>query len=333
MTRPLRRPLFRTDAGFTLVELMVAITLMAVLMALSVKLASVVIDAYREQRTVLAVERAARASLDILSDAARNASAGVPTGDSQDAAGCTDVTGLKVENHDDGPDELTVIYASGGVVTSLRTTVTDGSSSFEVLDATGLSVGDQVLLTSGESGRLLPVSSIAPAGDQYEIGTVAAATACPGIDLPSAGFPAGTLVVRAKVARFYVEVGGDGVPTLMMDPDGDGPDAAEPLADGIEDLQIAVGVDVDGDGNLIEDGSTADEWFYNAAGDADPPAVTVTRWRALRLTVVARTLREHGEQTTGVRPAAEDHPAGTADVYRRRVLSAVIEIRNLEGSP
>jgi hypothetical protein len=35
-----------------------------------------------------------------------------------------------------------------------------------------------------------------------------------------------------------------------------------------------------------------------------------------------------------LRPRVEDHPiATTPDVFRRRVLSATIEVRNLDGSP
>jgi hypothetical protein len=151
--------------------------------------------------------------------------------------------------------------------------------------------------------------------------------------MPSAGIAAGALVVRARAVAFFIAVAADGLPTLMMDPDLDGPADPEPLADGIEDLQIAVGVDLDGDGILRDDGTAGDEWFYNAAGDPAPPAVTTTRWRALRLTVVARTPHERSAELVSKRPAVEDRPVGDADVYRRRVLSTVVEIRNLEGSP
>ena len=80
-----------SQRGFSLVELMVAVTLVGVITALSVRLASTVLDAYREQRLALAVERSARASIDLVADAVRNASAGVPTGDARDAAGCSEV--------------------------------------------------------------------------------------------------------------------------------------------------------------------------------------------------------------------------------------------------
>jgi prepilin-type N-terminal cleavage/methylation domain-containing protein len=320
------------QAGFTLVELMVSVVLVGVVTSLSVRLASTVIDAYREQRIAMAIQRAARASIDLVSDAVRNASAGVATGDARDAAGCSDVVGIDVVNRSDGPDQISVIYASGGIVTSLRSSVTAASSRFTVTSGDGLAVGDRVLITDGTSGRLLPVNRIEPSGADVEIRTVAAGVGCPGVPMPADGYRAGALVVRARASTFYIATAA-GVPTLMLDPDGTGPEVAEPLAEGIEDMQIAVGVDLDGDGALREDGSTSDEWFYNAAGDLDPPAVTTTRWRAVRVTVVARTTQERQPTTTSLRPALEDRPAGIPDPYRRRVLSTVVEIRNLEGSP
>ena len=320
----------RSQRGFTLVELMVSIVLMGVVASLSVRLASVVIDAYREQRIALSIQRAARASIDLLAEAARNASAGVPTGDARDAAGCSPVVGIEVENHTNAPDRLSVIYASGGIVTSLRSTVGAGTTTFQITSADGLAVGDRVLITNGDTGRLLPIETLVPAGTSVAVGTLAPSTSCPGMPMPS--YAPGALVVRARAATFYVETTA-GVPTLMVDPDGDGPEAAEPLAEGIEDLQIAVGVDLDGDGTLRDEGSTTDEWFYNISGDAAPPPVTTTPWRAVRITVTARTTKERQTVLTSFRGAAEDRPAGAPDPYRRRVLSTVVEIRNLEGSP
>src|SRR6185312_4064680 len=48
-----------------------------------------------------------------------------------------------------------------------------------------------------------------------------------------------SLVIRAQHATFTIAAI-DGIPTLMMDPDAGGPQAAQPLAEGIEDMQIAL---------------------------------------------------------------------------------------------
>jgi hypothetical protein len=76
-----------------------------------------------------------------------------------------------------------------------------------------------------------------------------------------------------------------------------------------------------------------DEWHYNASGDLDPPAITATPWRAMRLTIVARAAKTDIDGDWSLRPAIEDHDAGNLDGFRRRAASTVVEIRNLTGSP
>lgn len=319
---PARRA--RRQAGFTMVELMVSLVLVSLVVALLMQVAVAMLAGFKEQREAMELSRNARAGLEFLSEAVRNASAGVTTGDARDATSCNPVVGITVTNASDGPDAVELVYASGGVVTSVRNAVDGASSELTVVDATGIVAGDVVIVSDGLVGRLLPVTSVAPQGNVTVLGTDA--SRCPGVPVPSAGFAPGSLVVRARYARLAVEVGADGVPMLTIDPDGQGPSPSEILAEGVEDLQVAVGVDLDGDGGLTDAGDTADEWFYNAVGDPDPPPITDGRWRALRVTVTARDLYRRGESA---RPAAEDHGAGALDAHRRRTLSTQIEIRNL----
>jgi hypothetical protein len=205
-----------------------------------------------------------------------------------------------------------------------------------VLDGSEFEAGDYVLVSDFTQGHLLQITSVVPLMGFSHLITGAPSGMCPilQVPFPAGGYAMGSLVVRARISRFYVDtlvVGG--APTLMMDPDGDGPAAAEPLAEGIEDLQIAVGVDVDGDDALFDDGSATDEWFYNVDGDGPPPAFTITPPRAYRVTVIARSVTESSVEKTSIRPAAEDRSAAAEpDVFRRRLLSATVEIRNLEGS-
>jgi hypothetical protein len=153
----------------------------------------------------------------------------------------------------------------------------------------------------------------------------------------------GSLVVRAQHAHFSIQnitINSVSVPHLEMDPDGSayngaGSDSAEPLAEYIEDMQIAVGVDADGANGISEVGSGADddEWYYNYAGDSAPP--TTKPIRAVRITLIARTSKALFGKTSSIyfRPAAEDHAAGATDPYRRRVLKSIVELRNISGSP
>jgi len=275
------------------------------------------------------VLRAGRISVELVTDALRNASPGVPTGSIGDLAGCTTPGPLAVTQGQDGPDSLEVVHAVGGVVTTLRQPYAADSTLLTVVDGSRFAAGDLAVVSDlGTGGHVVRITRVAQSGSEWRL-TTSAPSACPAVSFPAEGYSPGALVIRARLSRFSI---GDflGLPTLMVDGDGDGPDEAEPLAEGIEDLQVAVGVDVDGDGRLTDTGDSADEWFGNDPSDSAPPASP----RAVRVTLVARaTLPENGAPSFR-RPAVEDHAAGAQeDNYRRRVLSSTVEIRNLEGSP
>ena len=55
--------------------------------------------------------------------------------------------GVHVDNSSVGPDGLSVIYGSGGVITSLREAFTQDSADMVVEDGSGFRAGDQVLVT------------------------------------------------------------------------------------------------------------------------------------------------------------------------------------------
>ena len=323
----------RRQAGFTLIEMMIATLLISLVIGFALQIALSVTLGFKSTREAQGAERSARTAMEYLSDIVRAASTGSSAADLRDARYCTVANGLAVEDHDDGPDKLTVLYASGGVLTSLRSVFTGTSTTFDVMDSTGLAAGDMAIITDGTTGRLVPVVTVSAPTGQATIDTVAPATACSGVPMPSTGYAIGSIVVRGKVATFYVANASDGTPMLWMDPDGDGPATGEPVAEGIEDMQIAVGIDANGDGVITDGGSTTDEWYGNAIGDPTPPDPTVTPWNALRISLVARTLAAEGETLQSSRPALENHAGGTQDIYRRRVLTTVVEIRSLEANP
>lgn len=320
------------QAGVTLVELMVSLLITSIAVAAAMGLAFTMMNSYREHRRMVNVERAGRVSLEIIADAVRGSSAGVTTGQLADEVGCSVYGALGVVNNTNAPDELEVIYASGGLFTSLRAGY-DGTGDLTVLDGADFQPGDYVIVSNIDQGHIVqidPAGTISQGSNDWTFPMVA--PAC-GTAFPTGGYQPGDLVIRARVARFFIQDVG-GIPTLFMDPDGDGPETEEPLAEGIEDLQLAVGVDVADDGTVADTASSTDDWFYNHPSDSAPPPIATIVPRALRITLVARSVEETTSQPTSIRPAVEDRAGATEpDVYRRRVLSTVVEIRNLEGSP
>jgi type II secretory pathway pseudopilin PulG len=117
------------------------------------------------------------------------------------------------------------------------------------------------------------------------------------------------------------------------------------VADNLLDLQVALGVDTNGDGLITEGGTgippstlpptTTDEWIYNVAGD--PPFPVAAPLREVRINTIATTgnpdPRYQGPKLTQV----EDHTYVAADFpntfhgrcYRHRLLTTVVGLRNL----
>jgi type II secretory pathway pseudopilin PulG len=325
MNRIVGRARRRAMAGFTMVELLISLVLVAVVVGMMMQVAVVMLSGFKEQREALELSRNARAGMEMLTESVRNASPGVKSGNIRDSVSCNPVPSIEVTNYDNQPDEIELMYASGGLVTSVRNDVTSSTTTLTVVNASGIVPGDSVIVTDLNEGRLLPVLNVGAPGVTTDLTTQT--DRCSGTEaMPTEGFPAGSLVVRARFARLAVEVDTDGVPMLTVDPDGDGSLPSEILAEGVEDMQIAVGVDLDGDGAILDLGDNTDEWFYNAPGDAAPPPITAGQWRALRVTITARDRLGRG---SSARPAAEDRAAGSTDTHRRRTLRTQIDIRNL----
>lgn len=329
-------PNIERQRGFTLIELMISLVLFSIAVAGVLSVAVSMTQGYREQRQAIAAESSVRAPLDYLSDALRQASPGVSDPSKlQDFHTCK-IGAVEVTNSATGPDELDIFYGTGGIVTSTASLFNASSTTITVTDASQLSGGDYIIVTDFTNGMLVKIES--KAGNVLTIGAACTNTAA--LVFPaSTNFALGSIVVRAQHAHFEIQTVG-GLPTLTMDPDGDaanggGTATYEPLAEGIEDMQIAIGVDADSLNGISEVGAAVDddEWYYNFPGDPAPP--TNRPIRAARVTLVARTSTPlFGNTTTFYyRPEAEDRAAGTSDNYRRRLLRSIVEMRNIQGSP
>ncbi len=331
--------------GFTLVELMISLVLFSFAVAGVLAVAVSMTQGFREQRAASTTESAVRVPLDFIADAIRQSSPAAPTNVIWDPNTCTQ-TGIQVINNATTPtgiaagtDKLDVIYASGAVITSTRE-IYNNNTSLQVTDGSQLSAGDSIVISDGNTGMLARITAV-----NANTLTLAAPGACgtPPTPATAAGpYAAGSLVVRAQHVLFYVGTVSDGTatgtnPTLLMDPDGKESTAdAEPMAEGVEDLQLVKAEDVNADGYVGAEGSPslgADEWLFNSSTDGTDLNYTV---RAIRVTMVARTLSGLiGNLKQFNRPQVEDHAAAAAnsDNFRRRILRQTVEVRNTSSSP
>jgi hypothetical protein len=119
---------------------------------------------------------------------------------------------------------------------------------------------------------------------------------------------------------------------------GEEANAAVDVADNIMDLQVALGVDLDGDG-LIEDlGTAADEWLFNHEDDMDAPErwqVNPARLHYVRVATLVQTDRRDPQYQGPLLVQLENRVYDTSfntresRMYRRRTLQTVVDLRNV----
>ena len=338
-----------SQRGFTLIELMVSLVLFALVVTGMMAVAVSMISGYRDQEVTISTEAATRASIDFMTNALHNASTGVSTFDNLvnlNVGACT-LGAIQILPTQVNPapltntsDQITITFASGAVFTTTTGPYAGtAGAAIAVMDSTQIAVGDYVIVTNFENGHFIRVnatSNSTPGTITVDNPTCTGA----GAKLPTGGYIAGATVIRAMRATFAIGVVpgdfGSNVPVLTMDADGEGPLGVEPIAEGIEDLQVVYGADnVTANGILDAETTTAgtDEWYGNVNGEVVPlPLPNSTR--AIRITIVARTVRAFTGVNTFKLQAVEDRLAnGATDNFRRRVLSTIVEIRNLQGSP
>lgn len=132
-----------------------------------------------------------------------------------------------------------------------------------------------------------------------------------------------------QTITYQVDASGP-VPVLARDT-GSGP---EGVAEGVEDFQMAYGFDgIHGqpeDGQITEIGQFGDddEWVYNTPGDSWP--TDPTRLRMVRVSLLLRTLQsDPGFRGDGIE-VLEDHTLEALEGgYRRRLIQFTENIRNL----
>ncbi len=115
------------------------------------------------------------------------------------------------------------------------------------------------------------------------------------------------------------------------------------IADNVTDLQVALGFDLNGDGQVTDANSSTDEWLYNVPADA---AGNVGNWNGkpldyVRLNTLVRTDRRDFQYTAPLLVSIEDRLYGASSPYndpttathnrmfRRRLLQTIIDLRNL----
>lgn len=325
----------RRQGGFTLIELMIALVLMSMVVG---GLTSMVLSAGRAQANsnrISVAQGGVRAALEFLTRDVMSVSAGAATGTIVNGsllALTAQPLPIMVLNSTTGPDRLDLILIDPTVWLQTAAAYNNGDTTITLgpPGANPFSTGT-IQICNLSNATLLTANSTGFDGTGFPTLTVNPNTN----PLPVPSYPAGAWVFKSRIVSYYVTTTIISVnpptayPVFMMDPDGPGPAPAEPLAEGIEDFQVALGIDFNGDGVIDPVESPiagGDEWVFNVPGETMP--ATLAGLKTVRITLVARTTSTD-VGLRGQAPDAEDHPGGaTPDAYPRRVVRSEITVRN-----
>ncbi|HEY7955791.1 MAG TPA: prepilin-type N-terminal cleavage/methylation domain-containing protein [Polyangia bacterium] len=312
----------RRPRGFTLIELMIAATLFSLIAAGAMSLVLSTSRAQQRSARIDVAQSGLRASFDFISRDVLSASAGAKSGVIQN--GATLLSPIAVTDSSTAPDQLDLYLVDTSAMATVLTSVATGTTAITVDSGANFAVGDVV--------QVCDLSTAA-------LGTVASASATTitlstGITLPAtvASYPPGSYLFRSRHVTYSIDSTTFGSSAsanesmLMRDiHDGSG---AQPLAEGIEDLQVALGFDNNGDGAITEVRAAAndDEWVYNFTGESAP--VSLAGLKVVRVTVVTKSTQSEAGLTP-LLPRREDRAAATtADGFPRRILQSEIVVRN-----
>ncbi len=350
----------RTRArGLTLVEIMIALGLSSVVAAFLLMLVRGQLLAYEMNDQVTKAQQNGRSGLEFLETALRRACGGMNTGrlavnvpgapqvltsclrvwDGAVPASGSFTTGASPTSR---ADAVEIVYGGAPFIRA-ATALNTAAPSVDVSSAAGFNVGDLVLVTNFQQGVLVRVKTV----------NVAAPNSTLVFDEPGGTFllpdaigpvpqytpVAGDTVMKAESIALYLETGaGPLKDMLMLDPNGmaggDHADA-QPMLEGVEDLQFAIGVDSNGDGLLTD--APIDEYRGNQSGELAPPSPPLP-WnqlgtdqpRTVRATLIVRTTNTYPGAGNLV-PPYENRvtylPPGNGVQYRFRPLRMTVAPR------
>ncbi len=316
-TRRQRHP----EAGSTLIEIMAALVILTIAMTAVFATFTTQQQSFTAQSRVAEMQQNLRIAADYMFRDLRMAGYGLPDNVAVPAganlAGITTIRAIFAVDNTTGPDQVYVLYLfdmDANQPPTVNTALMASAGSVTVDNAAGfLSTGGElVLVTDASTADIFLTTSVA--GNALSFGGIYGTI---GHTLYGTGPPAST-VAKARFVRYFIDASDPAHPALMVDRNIPGQDP-QPVADDVEDLQLAYGLDTNGDG-------VVDQWRND--GGAVLAAAEVPQVRQVRLNLLARSrLPDRGWSET--RPALLNRAGGgAADGYRRRAIDVMIDLRN-----
>jgi prepilin-type N-terminal cleavage/methylation domain-containing protein len=318
----------RHQRGFTLVELMIGMTLGLILIGGVVAVFLQSRQSFRVDENVARMQDQARFAMgeltrdvrmagfvaEPLSPAAVTLDGSLAIADGCGPAGVADWL-VRVTDAGTGEnDTLTGVDNATGA---------EAAAAYGCIDAAEVRAGSDVVAIKRAAGRIVPLAEVQADRIYLEAtGTVASLYKEPA-DTPLAG-PTDIREYRPEIyyIRNFGVAAGDGIPTLCRKVLGVGspvPIETECIAQGIEDLQVSYGIDLDNDG-------AANQYLD------DPTLAELQNVVSARITLLARTVtpdRNYTDTRTYAVGNADDYTPN--DAFHRRIYTVTVGMRNLRN--
>ena len=302
------QPFVRGARGFTLIELMIALAMFSL-----VSLAGFTVLSSGQKSSVMndevvKMQQSVRLAVDLIARDIRMAGYGNPASPASvpTTNNCTS-TIVPGTNSSTGPDSISIITVDQviGRLTQNAPLAPATSTTAIILDSvTGLSNGDFITL----DGVFTTSATVNTSTKTLALGSTIQAPQTFNGDATGTG----TQVVRLACVQYSVDATNR---QLLRD--------GVAVVDGIEDLQLAYGVDADGDGQ-IDGASASNGGIVNWATTMNPTTV-----RLVRINVVGRAGKSDDTFKTSSALSVEDHNIAHLAGYRRRVLTRTVSLRDL----
>lgn len=301
------------NKGVTLIELMIALVIAAVLVAGTYSIFISQQRTYISQDQIVAAQQDGRAALTIMARDIRMA--GMLTGVNGFSVwdGSTNATeAITPTNSTTGPDQIRVVYAAEEFISGANpVTVTSVASQTVTLQS----------LSTFDAGSFFDTGNNKYVAFEGNTGVyqVAAGTVGNTLNLTSAppsfigNFMARVFRVRAITysvnTSSYTLQRNDGVSVQTL--------AGATNQSQVEDLQIAYQV------------SGSNSWIYDTTADTWPASNTNADIRVVKIDLLMRTPVEDTRDQNYSRQGLEDHAGSTTnDGFRRRLYTMVVKLRN-----
>lgn len=317
----------RNDAGFTLIEIVIALLILAFSMTAIFASFNFQQKSYLAQNAVAEMQQNVRGAMNYMELDLRNAGGGIPPVVAYHIpalffGGTTVsmVSGVGFADGGAGGSDNVYMISVKGIPAYISADMPNTSAELKLDDVSGWVQGDIAIIFDDTDVDVFQVTAVQSSSQMLQHNPQGVF----GKDLSKA-YGEGSKVAKLQYAGYFLDFSDPAHPTLMKNfLDNTGTNVPQVVADDIEDMQVRL---------VMEDGSEHDGDWFPLQPD---PVAEMAKVRKVRLYLMGRT--QNAEKGWNEGPRAKwNHTTLTAlssyDNYRRRDLEMLVDLRNAGLAP